>query len=516
MALLGSSVDPRLFVQDYSGFTRAADIQGQSMANIGANVGSVIKGLGEDYKDKKQLEAGIKATVTGIESAIKMGKSLGIDVESSLTPYLEKINDPNVSPVEAAAYAQQASNSISNVLNFGMKANKIGIEKERYKQAALMKQAEMQSSKWQSYDKEIVIDGQKVKITGSLDQFGQFKDINNNVYSSVADAFAPVGQTETPLADGAYPDGVPTNGTPMDGPGVLPLDKQNKVPEPPINFDFNQSPSVPGDTKVAPEVVANIEAAGGVSVAKPPALNLPPGASVVTDEQKGEVVTQEEANRRTASGLSVTATPVGQGMVRITSQTGSPKPSPVIESPESKLQTQRLLKLDESLGSLREAGTTASLDIQPLKEITNLLDTNVKTGFGRETLTNAKKILGQDVSNEEQFQAMVGAEAMKNIALTKGAISDREMDYFKTVLSPNQGKSTEGNKKIIEFRIKYAERANKISKTISDLQAQEKNPFEIKKAVDEIISSESLLDNASPEKTEINQAAEDATFLGGY
>ena len=154
--------------------------------------------------------------------------------------------------------------------------------------------------------------------------------------------------------------------------------------------------------------------------------------------------------------------------------------------------------------------------IQPLKEITNLLDTNVKTGFGRETLTNAKKILGQDVSNEEQFQAMVGAEAMKNIALTKGAISDREMDYFKTVLSPNQGKSTEGNKKIIEFRIKYAERANKISKTISDLQAQEKNPFEIKKAVDEIISSESLLDNASPEKTEINQAAEDATFLGGY
>ena len=145
MALLGSTVDPRLFVQDYSGFTRAADIQGQSMANIGANVGSVIKGLGEDYKDKKQLEAGIKATVTGIESAIKMGKSLGIDVESSLTPYLDKINDPNVSPVEAAAYAKEASNTISNALGFGMKANEMGIEKERYKQATAARIAELQS-----------------------------------------------------------------------------------------------------------------------------------------------------------------------------------------------------------------------------------------------------------------------------------------------------------------------------------------------------------------------------------
>lgn len=146
MALLGSSVDPRLFVQDYSGFTRAADIQSQSMANIGANVGSIIKGLGENYKDKKQLEAGIKATVTGIESAIKMGESLGIrDIKSSLTPYLDKINDPNVSPIEAAAYAKEASNTISNALGFGMKANELAVGKKQYDQSALMEQAKMQA-----------------------------------------------------------------------------------------------------------------------------------------------------------------------------------------------------------------------------------------------------------------------------------------------------------------------------------------------------------------------------------
>jgi hypothetical protein len=303
MALLGSTIDPRLFMQDYSGFTRAADIQGQSMANLGGQIAGGIEKYGKMKQERKKLDAGIKATVTGIESAIKMGKSLGVDVESSLTPYLEKINDPNVSPVEAAAYAQQASNSISNVLNFGMKANEMGLDKRKLDiqegqaiREALMKQAEMKSSKWQPYDKEIAIDGQKVKVTGSLDQFGQFKDINNNVYPSVADAFAPAKQTETPLADGAYPDGVPTDGTPMDGPGVLPLDKQNKVPEPDINFDFNQFPSVSGDAKVAPEVVANIEAAGGVPVAKSPALNLPLGASIVEEKPKEvRIITGQEA-----------------------------------------------------------------------------------------------------------------------------------------------------------------------------------------------------------------------------
>jgi len=145
MALLGSSVDPRLFVQDYSGFTRAADIQAQSMANLGSQIAGGIERYGEQKQERKKLDAGIKATVTGIESAIKMGKSLGIDVESSLTPYLDKINDPNVSPVEAAAYAKEASNTISNALGFGMKANEMGIDKARYEAGVAARIAELQA-----------------------------------------------------------------------------------------------------------------------------------------------------------------------------------------------------------------------------------------------------------------------------------------------------------------------------------------------------------------------------------
>jgi len=35
MALLGQSINPALFVQDYSGFTKAAGIQAQGMQNLG-------------------------------------------------------------------------------------------------------------------------------------------------------------------------------------------------------------------------------------------------------------------------------------------------------------------------------------------------------------------------------------------------------------------------------------------------------------------------------------------------
>ena len=126
--MLGASVDPRLFVQDYSGIVDAAKIRAQGINDLGSGAIQGVLDYKKAQEDRKKLDAGIKASVTGIESAIKMGDSLGIDTKSSLQPFLDKINDPNTTPADAAAYAQQASNSISNVLNFGIKANDISGE----------------------------------------------------------------------------------------------------------------------------------------------------------------------------------------------------------------------------------------------------------------------------------------------------------------------------------------------------------------------------------------------------
>jgi hypothetical protein len=144
--MLGSGINPESFKQDYSGFTRAAEMQAQGLSNLGGSIAGAIKDYGQAKQERKKLDAGIKATVTGIESAIKMGDSLGIDVKSSLTPYLNKINDPNVTPIEAAAYAQEASSAINNILNFGMKANQLGMEQDQNIRAAKIRQAEIEAA----------------------------------------------------------------------------------------------------------------------------------------------------------------------------------------------------------------------------------------------------------------------------------------------------------------------------------------------------------------------------------
>ncbi len=54
MALLGSSVDPRLFLQDYSGFTRAAEIQAQGMQNLGEVIGKSVTQVGDYFKQQKE------------------------------------------------------------------------------------------------------------------------------------------------------------------------------------------------------------------------------------------------------------------------------------------------------------------------------------------------------------------------------------------------------------------------------------------------------------------------------
>lgn len=513
MALTGGNIGFTGYQQpNYAGAVEAAGLPMQAIGQAVGQAADYFKKQGE----KKKL---IKQSDIQIDAALKLFP----DLAPTLQGVRDQIKDENISLNERAGIAESVAglinmgtNQMQSMAEFGLKKRQLDIEEGRGIQSALIDRAKMQAEAEAESRKPPVF--VKIPVPGGEQTYKWDKETRSLVMPTV-----PVMQG----AEESIPMDIPTTTGEMipANEGVISQDGK-KVDYLGQTYDVLQdSVLTPTDAQVAAiksglsmgESVIPATRAAGIQAAeslikKPARIGFLP----IEKEAKGEVVTPEEVNRRIASGLSVTAIPIGDGKVRITSQTGSPKPSSVIESPESKLQTQRVLELDKSLGSLREAGTVASLDVEPLKEITKLLDTNVKTGFGRETLMQAQKILGQDVSSEEEFQARVGAEAMKNIALTKGAISDREMDYFKTVLSPNMGKTTEGNKKIIEFRIKYADRANKIAKTISNLQKNKKDPYEIQEAVDEIISSESLLDNRGTEKSKVNQAAEDAEFLGGF
>lgn len=57
---LGDTIDPRLMAQDFSGFARAGAIKGQTLANLGQNIGDIIKIRGEQKKQDAANEKFIK------------------------------------------------------------------------------------------------------------------------------------------------------------------------------------------------------------------------------------------------------------------------------------------------------------------------------------------------------------------------------------------------------------------------------------------------------------------------
>ena len=140
MALLGSSVDPRLFIQDYSGFTRAADIQGQSMQNLGSDIGSTIKGVAEEYTNKKKESSQINALKKSAESRIDSVLNLFGDKIPGLAEQLQSqkamFNDPNVSLYEQGLNASSVSGEIDNLLNMFLQKQQMDIRQAAADRAA--------------------------------------------------------------------------------------------------------------------------------------------------------------------------------------------------------------------------------------------------------------------------------------------------------------------------------------------------------------------------------------------
>jgi hypothetical protein len=666
---LGEGIDPRMFVQDYSGFTRAAEIQAQGMQNLGATIGQGIKDFGEARQERKKIDAEIKATSAGIESAIKMGKDLGIDIGSYLSPIQAKINDPNTSPVEALALGRTAAQGISNAFTLGIGAQERSIASQRardenafrlanlevaqqraniYGQKAQAEASELtrdtikafdpdtgQDKEWDVWKnkqgdlltpdkKSRIVDPDKyiygepggVQELPTTSQIAPSKQINQSALSSplrkyaqsfeeygnkyrvdpallaaiaehetgggkssafrnknnamgVSNASGPIkmasveasiekmasllgrgmNEGKGPYANAKSIEDIGRKYAPIgagNDPGNLNKfwtrgvsSKYEKLATPKqideaISMGDDGSQQAMGTPEQQAEVGRIIEQSAGMRTAQAapsgamptePRINQQPqpaprrmvgGRPVGGGAAQGTIMNAEQVKNLTDRGFKVDAIPTNDGNFTVSGVTAGGQTPRYTKTPQEELETRRLTNLDQLQSDVRATGVSAAQDIAPFKEIVGLLDASVKTGFGRQTLMTAKKILGADVSNEEQFQTRVGELAMRNIALTKGAISDREMDYFKTVLSPNMGKTTEGNKKIIEFKLKYAERADTIAKIISKMQSQNADPYVIQSEIDKIIESTPLVTVGSTPTSPSSQAESDASFIQGF
>lgn len=109
---LGESIDPRLMLQDYSGYAKAGMIQGQTLANLGQQIGDVIKQRSDQKKRDAQNEK-------FLQQALDMFK--GTDLEAPIgAAYQEYISEETTDKQRRAI-----GDTMRETIGLGLKAQEM-------------------------------------------------------------------------------------------------------------------------------------------------------------------------------------------------------------------------------------------------------------------------------------------------------------------------------------------------------------------------------------------------------
>lgn len=503
--MLGSGINPESFKQDYSGFANAAAMQAQGIANLGQSIGGAIQDYGKMKQEQKKVDAMNKAASKAIESAITLGKSYQISgVEETLQPFLAAANNPSLSPIEKAALLDEGKAMIPNVFGRFDKNQALLID-----QLAAQNRGSSATPSLQRGTRKEVINGQVYDVPTIFNPRTGVTTYEDGTV--ISDPLGAAGQIDSALnlpTVGGDVTGATINTIGEDAPSLLPPPPQedatgiqealampdgnaglaNVNPMPPGTPTMTTMPRVDG----VPPMLAAPEQP--VAVAPPSAgrqpSRVPPGAVPVGEKVEIRALTREEKVARNLPLNNEYSGRFVNGML-------AANPT-VIPAPEDPIATERSKAMDAPNIALFEAGQSATQRLPNIQAAYKLLESDaVKTGTLAEYKVAAKRLFNQDVSNEEQFMSLVGNLAMEAIDLTKGAISDREMTFFKEQLAPSINKSVEGNKKILKFTIDKAKRDIEISKKVSELFEKKASPSEIQAEVAKIMEKNPLVTGES-------------------
>jgi hypothetical protein len=475
---LGSGINPESFKQDYSGFARAAQIQAQGMANLGAQIGQAT---GDYFKQQNEKKKAVKQASTQIDAALKLFP----DLAPTFGDVQNRLRDDDIPLSERAAEAE----TIANLINMGVSEmrNKSLMDLEREKMYA-GRGGGASAPDLQMSEIEEVIDGKRYKVpvifnkqTGAMMRPDGTLVGQPNVAASSIDSALNMGggsqggmNAQSAAINNALP--LPDE--------VLYTDDTSQLP--PLNTGVGeQMPSVlpgVGDDGFNPPPIAPIPVGGGAN-ARTQAV---PSYAVPVDEKNVEVKALTAEQKR-SMGL-----PDGDYVGRFVNGELTSPPT-VIPPKTNDIDSARQKALDAPNIAYIQKAQDSGQKLSALNAAYKLLDSEaVKTGAFANYKTEAKRILGKDVANEEQFNSLVGNLAMEAIDMTKGAISDREMQYFTEVLAPNISKSVEGNKKILQFKINMAKRDVKIGDKVRELFEKNASPAEIQTEVSKIMEQNPL------------------------
>jgi len=119
--MLGAGVDPRMFVQDYSGFTRAAEIQAQGMVNLGKGIAQGIEKFQELKKQGNLFAAEKKSDAAYIDSAIALTKDRDPAMAAKLQADRIMMDDPSLSLEQQVMIGKSLRTNFSDYLDINYK-----------------------------------------------------------------------------------------------------------------------------------------------------------------------------------------------------------------------------------------------------------------------------------------------------------------------------------------------------------------------------------------------------------
>jgi len=312
MALLGSSIDPSLFRQDYSGFVNAANTKANAITGLGQTIAKTATDYFKDQNDKKKL---LKQSSTQIDAAIKLYPEL----QGAFAPILDNLRDENISLNDRFASASATPGLIELAIgqsnknkDFGLKSRELDIQQGNYVRQDIASKAAVRSNAGKLELKSIDVGGRTgvpVLVNAAGDMFS--------------------AKNQDPIVDmDAYANG--TGGTLTNN--LLPdLTTDPNVPNPPASMDYNQIPVVPGDVVTTPsqQVQAGLQAgfvnqqaptnaanqvqAGlnvGTSNANAP---VPLGRPIAGDSKAETPMTAQQVQDLAIKGFKINARPLADG-----------------------------------------------------------------------------------------------------------------------------------------------------------------------------------------------------------
>jgi hypothetical protein len=110
-----------MFVQDYSGFTRAAEIQAQGMQNLGKGIAQGIEQFKELKKQGNLFAAEKRSDASYIDNAINLFKDKDPGKVAQLQADRIMMDDPSLSLEQQVMIGKSLRTSVSDYLDLGYK-----------------------------------------------------------------------------------------------------------------------------------------------------------------------------------------------------------------------------------------------------------------------------------------------------------------------------------------------------------------------------------------------------------